>query len=95
MAVEGRSRPGEGRRPQGRVQVPGRVTTPEERNALVRTVFRSREVARFFILLDSDRKPCGKDEGQPTAAQDRHVSSLVGGSDGIRTRDLSLDRAAC
>src|SRR5262249_27251304 len=80
------------------------AATPEQRNDLARLVFQSVEIADdrvvaviptadfapFFNLVEDN-----KTGRLVLSAPERQVSVLAGGSDGIRTRDLSLDRAAC
>ncbi len=78
---------------------------PAQRNALANLTFQSveitdtvvtavvptKELAPFFNLAALKDNP-----GQAmVAAPDYPLDVLTGGSDGIRTRDLSLDRAAC
>ncbi|MEA2582142.1 MAG: site-specific recombinase, partial [Thermomicrobiales bacterium] len=80
------------------------ATAPQEqRNDLAKMVFRSVEIkddrvlavvpqpefAPFFVIGGNET---GRSDGTDPACQD---STLAGGSDGIRTRGLSLDRAAC
>lgn len=75
------------------------AATPDQRNALARTVFQSVEItdgrvaavvpqpefAPFFNLAGVERPSAGNDERQPSpAAPDRQASTLAGGSDGIR-----------
>ena len=79
------------------------AATPEQRNDLARLVFQSVEIASDRVLAvvpQPDFAPffvahARNDEGRPVEAAPCQTVSLAGGSDGIRTRDLSLDRAAC
>lgn len=82
------------------------VATPDQRNALGRTVFQSveitdgrvtavvpqREFAPIFNLAGIEPNNAGNDERQPIlAAPDRQVSTLAGGSDGDRSRACVMD----
>ena len=76
------------------------IATPEERNALARTVFQTVEIASdlvtaivpqpefapFFNLLETSNESDENSKGQSLTAPDRQVSALAGGSDGDRCR---------
>jgi hypothetical protein len=61
------------------------VATPEERNRLARQLFAEAVIENRTVVAVKPRP-----ELLPF-----FVDLFIGGSDGIRTRDLSLDRAAC
>ncbi len=81
-----------------------KVASFEQRNALARVVFQEVEItddrvttvlptadfAPFFNLTEETET-----RRAVLAAPNRELDVLSSGSDGIRTRDLSLDRAAC
>ena len=66
------------------------VAAPEQRNALARLLFAQVRIKDEWVVAV---------EPQPTFAPffalDCQARRLSGGSDGIRTRGLCLDRAAC
>ena len=64
-----------------------RVATPEERNRLARQLFAEAIVENGTLVAVKPRADL--------LPFFQGVKWCVGGSDGIRTRDLSLDRAAC
>ena len=69
------------------------VATPEERNKLARQLFVSvviRNRTAVAVVPRPDLRPFFV-----TITVKRDEGECTGGSDGIRTRDLSLDRAAC
>jgi hypothetical protein len=82
-----------------------KAANAEQRHAQARLAFQSVEIgddrvttvipqpdfAPFFALADEENDNGQTDQADPH----RQGSTLTGGSDGIRTRDLSLDRAAC
>ena len=70
-----------------------KVANPEERNRIARTLF-GKVVVENKQAVACEPRP----EMVPffrSIAVNRNPESCNGGSDGIRTRDLSLDRAAC
>ncbi len=75
------------------VSIAWKVATPEERNKLARQLFSKVIVlnrAAVAIVPRLDFRPFFK-----IVAVNDSEEVCYGGSDGIRTRDLSLDRAAC
>ena len=82
----------------------GHYTTPPRYRSILYHVFRRRARAGWFLRghardYDAAYDPygtrtglCGKQHSDPRGSP---CEMLSGGSDGIRTRDLSLDRAAC
>ncbi len=67
-----------------------RAADVAQRSALVRMLFVQVRIKDDWVAAVEPQPSCA-----PFFSWDCQVRRLSGGSDGIRTRDLSLDRAAC